>query len=74
MTRVTGIGGVFFKARDPEKLREWYREHLGIALEEWGGAIFRWQTPERPEIGSNPRSPAAIASRYDGIGCGILKL
>ena len=49
MTRVTGIGGIFFKARDPEKLREWYREHLGIALEEWGGAIFRWQTPERPE-------------------------
>jgi hypothetical protein len=28
--RVTGIGGVFFKARDPEGLREWYRRHLGI--------------------------------------------
>ncbi len=49
MTRVTGIGGIFFKARDPESLREWYRKHLGVPLEEWGGAVFKWQTPERPE-------------------------
>ncbi len=49
MTRVTGIGGIFFKARDPEALRAWYRDHLGIAVEEWGGTAFRWQTPERPE-------------------------
>ncbi len=33
MKRVTGIGGVFFKARDPEKLKEWYRTHLGIESE-----------------------------------------
>ncbi len=49
MTRVTGIGGVFFKAQDPEALREWYRIHLGVSIEPWGGAVFRWQTPERPE-------------------------
>lgn len=49
MTRVTGIGGIFFKARDPESLREWYRKHLGVPLEEWGGAVFHWQTAERPE-------------------------
>jgi predicted enzyme related to lactoylglutathione lyase len=42
-TRVTGIGGVFFKAEDPERLREWYREHLGIQSESWGGAIFEWR-------------------------------
>lgn len=47
-TRVTGIGGVFFKAKDPEKLREWYRVHLGISLEVWGGAVFRWQSPANP--------------------------
>jgi hypothetical protein len=29
MKRVTGIGGIFFKARDAEKLRDWYRDHLG---------------------------------------------
>ncbi|MBW3584228.1 MAG: VOC family protein [Euryarchaeota archaeon] len=38
--RVTGIGGVFFKARDPEKLAAWYRDHLGISIEGWGGARF----------------------------------
>lgn len=38
--RVTGIGGIFFKARDPEGLRAWYRDHLGLALTDWGGAVF----------------------------------
>lgn len=49
MDRVVGIGGVFIKARDPEALRAWYQRHLGFPLEAWGGAVFRWQTPERPE-------------------------
>ena len=40
MNRVQGIGGIFFKAKDPEALREWYRRHLGIKLEEWGGAVM----------------------------------
>ena len=40
MKRVVGIGGVFFKAKNPDKLREWYRDHLGFSLEEWGGAVF----------------------------------
>ena len=42
MARVTGIGGVFFKASDPKVLAAWYREHLGMQLEEWGGAILKW--------------------------------
>jgi hypothetical protein len=42
MTRVTGIGGIFFKARDPVALRDWYRKHLGIDVQEWGGAAFPW--------------------------------
>ncbi|MGZ8255681.1 MAG: VOC family protein [Burkholderiaceae bacterium] len=33
---------MFFQARDPVALREWYRKHLGIAVEEWGGVAFRW--------------------------------
>jgi hypothetical protein len=40
--RVTGIGGVFIKAKDPIKLRAWYRIHLGIDVQTWGGASFRW--------------------------------
>ncbi len=46
--RVTGIGGVFFKARNPDQLREWYRRHLGVPIEEWGGAAFRWKSEENP--------------------------
>ncbi len=42
MKRVTGIGGIFFKARDPVALRAWYQRHLGIDVLEWGGAAFRW--------------------------------
>jgi predicted enzyme related to lactoylglutathione lyase len=41
MKYVTGIGGVFFKAEDPEKLGEWYRKHLGLEVEEYGGVTFR---------------------------------
>ena len=42
MKRVTGIGGIFFQARDPVALREWYRRHLGMDVQDWGGAAFRW--------------------------------
>lgn len=42
MKRVTGIGGIFFQAKDPVALREWYRRHLGIDVLDWGGAAFRW--------------------------------
>ena len=42
MRRATGIGGVFFKAKDPKALGEWYRTHLGMNVEEWGGVVFRW--------------------------------
>ena len=36
MARVTGIGGVFFKAKDPKALTAWYAEHLGIPVGKWG--------------------------------------
>lgn len=49
MQRVTGIGGIFIKARDPERMKDWYRRHLGIDIQSWGGTSFRWHTPERPE-------------------------
>ncbi len=42
MRRVTGIGGIFFKARDSAALQAWYRRHLGIDVQEWGGVSFRW--------------------------------
>jgi predicted enzyme related to lactoylglutathione lyase len=41
MKHITGIGGIFFKANDPDKLGAWYREHLGLELEDFGGVTFR---------------------------------
>jgi predicted enzyme related to lactoylglutathione lyase len=41
MKYITGIGGIFFKANNPEKLGEWYRKHLGLEVEEYGGVTFR---------------------------------
>jgi catechol 2,3-dioxygenase-like lactoylglutathione lyase family enzyme len=49
--RVTGIGGVFLKARDRASLGEWYRRHLDIDVQDGGWALFRWrdhQDPARP--------------------------
>jgi predicted enzyme related to lactoylglutathione lyase len=43
MKRVTGIGGVFLKARDPASLGAWYKKHLGIDVQDWGGAVFEWK-------------------------------
>jgi predicted enzyme related to lactoylglutathione lyase len=37
---VTGIGGVFFRARDPEALLDWYREHLGVPTAADGYVVF----------------------------------
>jgi predicted enzyme related to lactoylglutathione lyase len=47
-TRVTGIGGIFIKSREPNRLKAWYREHLGLDIQGWGGMTFHWQTPDRP--------------------------
>ncbi|TSA10303.1 MAG: VOC family protein [Betaproteobacteria bacterium] len=53
MKRVTGIGGVFFKARDAVALRTWYKRHLGIEVMDWGGAAFRWGDAEgNPMMGT----------------------
>ena len=43
MAKVTGIGGVFFKSTgDHKALAAWYHKNLGLALEDWGGAVLRW--------------------------------
>src|ERR1051326_3553333 len=48
MEKVTGIGGVFMKARDPKAMAAWYREHLGIEVKN-GYANFDWREKENPE-------------------------
>lgn len=40
MARITGLGGIFFKSRDPTALAAWYAEHLGLQVDDWGGVRF----------------------------------
>ena len=40
MKRVIGVGCIFIKSADPQRLRDWYQKHLGIPVEAWGGAAF----------------------------------
>lgn len=65
MKRVTGIGGIFFKSKDPKALAEWYRDHLGINIEDWGGAAFRWASPDNPTgVGTTVWSPFKADTKY----------
>ncbi len=48
MKRVTGIGGIFFKSKDPKALTDWYASHLGIPLGEGGEVMFPWRSTENP--------------------------
>ncbi|HBB97206.1 MAG TPA: glyoxalase [Blastocatellia bacterium] len=63
MGRVTGIGGIFFKAKDPEKLKAWYRTHLGIESESWG-AVFDWRDDPRSDDGSTAWSVFTEESKH----------
>ena len=49
MKRVTGIGGIMFKSKDPKALGAWYKAHLGIDVQPWGGASFSWKGPDNPD-------------------------
>lgn len=42
MAKVTGIGGIFFRARDPRLLTDWYVEHLGLPVDDEGFVVLRW--------------------------------
>ena len=45
--RVTGIGGIFFKAEDPEQMRAWYEKHLGLVTNEYG-SVFEFRSTDEP--------------------------
>jgi predicted enzyme related to lactoylglutathione lyase len=48
MPKVTGVGGIFFKAENPESLYAWYEKHLGIVRESYG-VSFPWRSDADPE-------------------------
>jgi catechol 2,3-dioxygenase-like lactoylglutathione lyase family enzyme len=47
--RITGLGGIFVRSKDPKALAAWYRDVLGLNLEPWGGAMLRYDAPGHPE-------------------------
>jgi|SRR5215831_12534817 len=65
MRRVTGIGGIFFHAKDPEALRAWYKNHLGIDVQSWGGTAFSWEDSEgKPTTGTTVWSIGTAGSDH----------
>ena len=48
--RITGVGGIFLKSKDPKALARWYRDVLGVAIEPWGGAMLRYDAPGHPPV------------------------
>lgn len=67
MRRVTGIGGIFFQAKDAPALQAWYQRHLGIDVQAWGGTAFSWAGPDgQPTGGTTVWSIGAA----DGEGFG----
>lgn len=52
VARITGIGGVFLKCKgDSAALAAWYQKHLGMPLEDWGGAVLRWPDDKAEDRG-----------------------
>ena len=47
---ITGVGGIFFKSKDPKGLAVWYRDVLGVTVEPWGGAMLRYDAPGHPPV------------------------
>lgn len=64
MKRITGIGGIFFKCKNPELIREWYNKHLGINTDAYGTS-FEWRNSDKPEEkGYTAWSPFKSDTKY----------
>lgn len=64
LKRVTGIGGIFFKCKDPKKVREWYKTHLGLNTNQYG-TVFEWrQGADTTKKGFTQWSPFSETTKY----------
>lgn len=62
--KVTGIGGIFFKCKDPNKMREWYKTHLGLNTNQYG-TVFEWrQGADTTKKGFTQWSPFSEKTKY----------
>ena len=80
MAKVKGIGGVFFKAKDPKAMQAWYKRHLGIDVQDWGGAAFSWADADGKPTGGTTawcikcRSSCVRRRRRRRLICGTARL
>ena len=64
MKKVTGIGGIFFKCKDTNKMREWYKAHLGLNTNQYG-TVFEWrQASDSTKKGFTQWSPFNESTKY----------
>lgn len=64
MKRVTGIGGIFFKSKDPQKITEWYQKHLGLNTNPYG-ATFEWyESQDNARKGQTQWTPFPETTTY----------
>lgn len=64
MKKVTGIGGIFFKCKNPDKIKEWYKSHLGFNTDQYG-MRFEWTESADPaKKGSTQWSPFSETENY----------
>jgi predicted enzyme related to lactoylglutathione lyase len=64
MKRVTGIGGIFFKCKDPKKMNDWYKTHLGLNTNQYG-TVFEWRQAADPvKKGYSQWSPFSEKTTY----------
>lgn len=62
--RVTGIGGIFFKCKDPKQVRDWYQKHLGLNTNQYG-SVFEWfQGADSTKKGFTQWSPFNEKTKY----------
>jgi predicted enzyme related to lactoylglutathione lyase len=64
LKKVTGIGGIFFKCKDPKKVREWYQNNLGLNTNQYG-SVFEWyQGADSTKKGFSQWSPFKETTKY----------
>ncbi len=64
VARATGIGGIFFKCKNPTQMREWYSTHLGLNTNQYG-SVFEWrQGEDTTQKGFTQWSPFSEKTKY----------
>ena len=64
MKKVTGIGGIFFKCKDPNKMKEWYQKHLGLDTNPYGASFEWYEAADSTKKGLTQWTPFPETTKY----------